>query len=130
MATGWTKHHNKEYYYGADGAMYYGIEKIDGVTYGFDEVTGVKIYGEKYIEKAWRYFDTKTGKMATGWSTHNGHKYYYNSDGSMYYGAKQMTANGTILLKKLALWQQDMHIMTANIIITTVMVQDIMVKKL
>ena len=101
MATGWTKHHNKEYYYGADGAMYYGIEKIDGVTYGFDEVTGVKIYGEKYIEKAWRYFDTKTGKMATGWSTHNGHKYYYNSDGSMYYGAKQIDGKWYYFTEKI-----------------------------
>ena len=40
---------------------YYGIQTIDGVTYGFDEVTGVKIYGEKYIEGAWRYFEEDAG---------------------------------------------------------------------
>ena len=80
MATGWTKHHNKEYYYGTDGAMKYGLQTIDGKKYGFDEVTGVKIYGEKYISKAWRYFDEKTGVMATGWTKHHNKEYYYGTD--------------------------------------------------
>ena len=88
MATGWTKHHNKEYYYGTDGAMKYGLQTIDGKKYGFDEVKGVKIYGEKYIAKAWRYFDEKTGVMVTGWVTHHGHKYYYDSNGAMVHGQK------------------------------------------
>ena len=88
MATGWTKHHNKEYYYGKDGAMWYGLQTIDGKKYGFDEVKGVKIYGEKYIAKAWRYFDEKTGVMVTGWVTHHGHKYYYDSNGAMVHGQK------------------------------------------
>ena len=86
MATGWTKHHNHEYYYGTDGKMNYGIRTIDGVTYGFDEVTGVKIYGEKYTSGSWRYFDEDTGEMATGWTKHHGNTYYYDENGRMVYG--------------------------------------------
>lgn len=85
MATGWTTHHGNKYYYTAKGQMVHGIYSIDGTYYGFDEWTGVLLNGERYMSNAWRYFDNN-GKMAIGWSKHHGHQYYYNSDGSMFYG--------------------------------------------
>ena len=66
MRTGWIKHHNNQYYYDAEGKMVHGLYVIDGKTYGFDDVTGVQIFGEKNLSGAWRYFDPQTGEMATG----------------------------------------------------------------
>lgn len=87
MAVGWTNHHGRQYYYDENGYMVHSICKIGEKSYGFNEWTGVLLTGECYMGGAWRYFDSK-GVMATGWTNHHGHRYYYNSDGSMYYGEK------------------------------------------
>lgn len=65
MATGWTQHNGKNYYYDQLGKMCHGWTEIEGETYLFDKITGVhqpgwrkensKIYfnvnGEKYRRK-------------------------------------------------------------------------------
>ena len=48
-------------------------------------------YGEKKIDGKWYYFHERTGVMATGWSKHNGHTYYYQSNGQMTYGEKKIS---------------------------------------
>ena len=53
-------------------------------------------YGEKKIDGKWYYFHERTGVMATGWSKHNGHTYYYQSNGQMTYGEKKSADIGII----------------------------------
>ena len=75
------------------------LQTIDSKKYGFDEVTGVKIYGEKYIAKAWRYFDEKTGEMATGWTKHHNKEYYYGKDAQCGMVSRQLTGKNTASMK-------------------------------
>lgn len=42
-------------------------------------------YGEQKISDAWYYFDTITGKMATGFYNLPGKTVYYGTDGKMLY---------------------------------------------
>lgn len=97
MATGWVKHHNKQYYYNPNGAMAHGLAVIDGKTYGFDEWTGVQILGEHNftdtVNNDWYYFNPSNGVMATGWTQYNGHTYYFENDGKMYHGEKYIDGN-------------------------------------
>lgn len=58
MRTGSVTHHNKRYYYDAQGRMQ---------------------YGEKNIEGNWYYFHPVTGVMETGWVTHHNKNYYYSN---------------------------------------------------
>lgn len=90
MATGWVKHHGKQYYYNNKGAMQKRIVKIGNKTYGFDEWTGVLLSGEHYFTDGssdkWYYFDPATGEMKKGWIKYNGHNYYFNEKGEMHHG--------------------------------------------
>lgn len=92
MATGWVKHHGNQYYYNDQGQMIHGIFKIGDLYYGFNEWTGVVLDGEVFIDNAWRYF-YDGGLMDTEWSYHDGNLYYYNADGSMYYGEIYLNGN-------------------------------------
>ena len=47
-------------------------------------------YGEQRINGKWYYFDTTTGKMATGWYNLPGKKVYYGNDGAMCYGEQRI----------------------------------------
>ena len=62
MATGWTSHHGKKYYYSDKGRM---------------------LYGKQYIDKYYYYFDLVRGTMCTGWITINKKLYYFYADGKM-----------------------------------------------
>ena len=62
MATGWTSHHGKKYYYSDKGRM---------------------LYGKQYIDKYYYYFDPVRGTMCTGWITINKKLYYFYADGKM-----------------------------------------------
>lgn len=94
MQTGWVKHHGNQYYYDENGVMAHKIVKINGKTYGFNEWTGVQLLGEhNFTDTAnsdWYYFDPKTGVMATGWTTYNGNRYYFENNGKMYHGEKYL----------------------------------------
>ena len=93
--------------------MCHGWSEIEGTFYLFDEWNGIhkpgwrkendkiyyysgndRYYGEKLIDGNWYYFNPeKEGEMATGWSEHHGHTYYYNKYGAMQYGWNNI--NGT-----------------------------------
>ena len=62
MATGWTSHHGKKYFYSDKGRM---------------------LYGKQYIDKYYYYFDPVRGTMCTGWITINKKLYYFYADGKM-----------------------------------------------
>ena len=102
--TGWQTWDGKRYYLNADGTMkanewmidtdgsiYYfrswgGAYKsckarIDGRSYTFDDNS--KMQGSQWIVKGGKWYLAKNGKMATGWQTWDGNKYYLNADGSM-----------------------------------------------
>lgn len=102
--TGWQTWDGKRYYLNADGTMkanewmidtdgsiYYfrswgGAYKsckarIDGRSYTFDDNS--KLHGSQWIVKGGKWYLAKDGKMATGWQTWDGNKYYLNADGSM-----------------------------------------------
>ena len=101
--------------YGADGAMGYGEQKVNGRWYYCHPVTGaiqtgfVKLpnkmvyygadgamcYGEQKINGKWYYFNTVTGAMRIGFQTvpvkTGGTKTtYYGSDGTMRYGEQKI----------------------------------------
>lgn len=58
------------------------------------------------IDGHWYYFKEKSGIMATGWSKHNNHTYYYQLNGWMTYGERKLTANGITSMNVPVLWQQ------------------------
>ena len=106
MQTGMTNHHDHMYYYDAEGRMQYGEVLYNGYWYYFDTYYGYatkewksldgKLYyivdgeiytGELLLKGYWYYFDPeKDGEMATGWSNHHDHMYYYDCEGKMQYG--------------------------------------------
>ena len=71
MATGFTTlPYGKTVYYGDDGAMRYGEQRIEG---------------------RWHFFDPETGQMATGFTTlPYGKTVYYGDDGAMRYGEQRI----------------------------------------
>ena len=102
-------------YYGADAAMCYGEQKINGKWYYFNTVTGamrigfqtvpVKTggtkttyygsdgtmrYGEQKINGKWYYFHPVTGAMQTGFVKLPKKTVYYGTDGAMWYGRQQV----------------------------------------
>ena len=56
MATGWTKHHGKQYYYAADGKMCYGLQTIDGVRYYFHPTSGVYQWKNRKYQNPSQYY--------------------------------------------------------------------------
>ena len=103
-ATGWQEWDGKRYYLNADGTMkanewmidadgsiYYfrswgGAYKncnavINGRSYTFGADS--KVQGSQWVVKGGKWYLVKDGKIATGWQTWDGNKYYMNSDGSM-----------------------------------------------
>ena len=101
---------NKTVYYGNDGTMQYGEQRIDGKWYYFDNVTGAMItgfhqfsnktvyygsdgimqYGEQRINGKWYYFDDVTGAMITGFKKFLNKTVYYGTDGTMQYGQQSI----------------------------------------
>ena len=70
MQTGFIDLGSKKVYYNEDGTMHYGEKNIDG---------------------SWYYFKPGTGAMATGWTEHHGHRYYYDdTEGKMYHGIERI----------------------------------------
>ena len=65
MRTGFVNLENKTVYYGTDGIMK---------------------YGEQRINNGWYYFDKVTGAMRTGFVNLGNKVVYYNEDGKMLYG--------------------------------------------
>lgn len=59
MITGWHNLNGKKVYYGSDGIMKYGEQRING---------------------KWYYFNNSTGAMVTGWYNLPGKKVYYGSE--------------------------------------------------
>ena len=95
MATGWIDLPKKRVYYGENGAMLYGKQKIEGKTYYFHTSSGALEKGkEVQIAKKWYYFKPKTGEMATGWIDLPKKRVYYGEDGAMLYG-KQVIGGET-----------------------------------
>ena len=110
MATGWTEHSGHTYYYDPKGHKVYGWNQIEDAWKYFDDTTGIydpqwereddayyyivdgKHYtGEKLINGNRYYFDAgKDGAMATGWASHDGHTYYYDTKGHMVYGMQSI----------------------------------------
>ena len=91
MATGWlTKLETGKYYFGEDGRMATGWQKIDRNMYYFLD-SGARAAGWQEIDGAWYYFDlfpdTDTvcvpGAMATGWQEIDGEWYYFREDGAL-----------------------------------------------
>ena len=76
-------------YYGADGQMKYGWQKINGKTYYFDTWNGHQVKnGEKAINGFWYYFN-QNGIFQTGWVTlPDGRRVYYDKQGHMVYGTQ------------------------------------------
>ena len=73
MQTGFVNLGYKTVYYGTDGAIVYGEQKING---------------------KWYYFKPGNGAMQTGWMNLPGKKVYYGPDGAMYFG--RHVINGTV----------------------------------
>lgn len=74
-------------YYNAQGQMQYGIQTINGVTYGFNTVTGALLTStEQYIDGYWYDFNAQ-GIMQTGFVTlPDGRVVYYDAKGHMLFG--------------------------------------------
>ena len=109
MITGFYDLPGKVVYYGADGKMLYGEQKIGSYYYYFDPVFGsmytgwrtvnkkTKYYqnnghcttGEYQIDNRWYYFD-KNGIMQTGFVQLPGKTVYYNGSGAMQYGEQKI----------------------------------------
>ena len=90
MATGLvTLKDGRTVYYGADGQMKYGWQKINGKIYYFDTWNGHQVKnGEKAINGFWYYFD-QNGIFQTGWVTlPDGRRVYYDKQGHMVYGTQ------------------------------------------
>ena len=114
MITGWYNLPGKKVYYGTDGAMVYGEQKINGKWYNFKTGSGAMItgwynlpgkrvyygtdgamvYGEQKINGKWYNFKTGSGAMITGWYNLPGKRVYYGTDGAMVYG-KQVIGGRT-----------------------------------
>ena len=72
MQTGFVNLGSKIVYYGADGKMRYGEQRING---------------------AWYYFKPGTGAMQTGFVNLGPKTVYYGSDGKMRYGEQRINGN-------------------------------------
>ena len=102
--TGWQTWDGKKYYLNADGTMKANEWMIDtdGSVYYFRSWGGAylnckaringrsytfgadsKVQGSQWVVKGGKWYLVKDGKIATGWQTWDGNKYYMNSDGSM-----------------------------------------------
>ena len=110
MQTGFVNLGGKTVYYGSDGQMRYGEQKINNAWYCFDTITGARVtgfynlsgkiyyygtdgkkrFGEQKINDAWYCFDTSTGKMITGFYDLPGKVVYYGADGKMLYGEQKI----------------------------------------
>lgn len=92
------------YYADKNGYLAFGVKKIKGKYYGFDEETNVMLYGYQNVNGKYYYFDEETGKAVTkkivnvngknyyfgkkayrttGWVKLKGAKYYFNKTGAM-----------------------------------------------
>lgn len=79
MATGWLTLSGKKYYLNSkSGYCATGVTKVGSNTYSFSDYGSM--HTNKWVKdsKGKRYFG-KDGKMATGWLTLSGKKYYLNS---------------------------------------------------
>ena len=63
MATGWTKHHGKQYYYVADGKMCYGLQTIDGVRYYFHPTSGVYQWKNRKYQNPSQYYQIQESSI-------------------------------------------------------------------
>lgn len=84
----WAKMAKGNYYFGADGIMYTGFDKIGSKWYYFDS-TGLMKTGWQKPDGKSRYFGSN-GAMYTGFKSVGAKKYYFNSDGTIYKGWKQI----------------------------------------
>lgn len=85
-STGWKEIDGYWYYFKPDFSMTHScFEIIDGKIYHFSK-DGWMDKGWQFINKngidSWYYFDSD-GKMITGWKDIDGHKYYFQSDGTL-----------------------------------------------
>ena len=110
MVTGWSQHHDSEYYYDKDGHMAHGWYKIGEKEYYFGTGTGIyvpgferengelyffedgeKYTGEKKIDGKWFYFDPQAdGRAKVGWHSFSNKRVYYGSDRAMVYGEQKI----------------------------------------
>ena len=63
MATGWTVHHSKQYYYAEDGKMCYGLQTIDNVRYYFHPVTGVYQWKNRKYQNPSQYYQIQESSI-------------------------------------------------------------------
>lgn len=85
LRTGWQKIGKSKYYFSSEGIMRTGLRKIDGKTYYFGD-DGVMRKGKVKIKSKTYYFDSN-GAMKKGWVQIGDYKYYFrNKDGSMVTG--------------------------------------------
>lgn len=70
------------YYFRSWGGAYLNCKaRINGRSYTFGADS--KVQGSQWVVKGGKWYLVKDGKIATGWQTWDGNKYYMNSDGSM-----------------------------------------------
>lgn len=70
------------YYFRGWGGAYLNCKaRINGRSYTFGADS--KVQGSQWVVKGGKWYLVKDGKIATGWQTWDGNKYYMNSDGSM-----------------------------------------------
>lgn len=84
MRTGWQKIDGSRYFFSSQGIMRTGWRKIEGETYYFG-TDGKMRTGLRKISGSVYYFDTD-GKMQTGWTQIGDDMYYFKSNGKMITG--------------------------------------------
>lgn len=82
----WAKMTKGNYYFGSDGVMYTGFNKI-GTKWYYCDSTGLMQTGWQKPEGKTRYFGSN-GAMYTGFKSVGTKKYYFNSNGTIYRGWK------------------------------------------
>lgn len=84
-ATGWMSIGGKWYYFETSGVMVTGYNYIDGVLYSFTDsgalvgsVTGLGWHRDIYDSGENLYYILPDGKLATGWQSFDGERYYFD----------------------------------------------------
>ena len=78
------------YYFLEDGKMFKGFRKIGNDLYYYGNGSGQLKYGFSYIGND-TYYSDNTGKVLTGDQTIDGYKYYFQEDGKMFKGFKELS---------------------------------------